>query len=159
MCSSDLISQLKQFNLAYDILIFPKQLPAAIELVKRFPDQRFVLDHLAKPCMTTRVLSPWQEQIRELAKAPNIWCKVSGLVTEAKHGQWTKADFRPHLDVVFAAFAEDRLLFGSDWPVCLLSGSYAQVLEIVEHYLSDFSEKARATILGRNAETFYRIRS
>ena len=107
------ISQLKQFNLAYDILIFPKQLPAAVELVRRFPDQRYVLDHIAKPRISEKVLSPWQEQIRELAKAPNLCCKVSGLVNEAKHGQWRKEDFRPFLDVVFAVFGEDRLLFGS----------------------------------------------
>ncbi len=153
------IARLKEFNLAYDILVFPKQLPAAIELVKRFPGQRFVLDHIGKPAIKAGALSPWREQICELAKAPNLSCKVSGMVTEAKLGAWQKTDFRPYLDTVFAAFGEDRLLFGSDWPVCLLSGSYAQVLELVLDYLRPFSETARRKILGENAAKFYRIKT
>src|SRR5204862_4052339 len=97
------IGKLKQFGLGYDILIFPKQLPAAIELVRRFPEQPFVLDHIAKPLIKDAVLSPWQEHIRELAKAPNVFCKISGVVTEAKLGAWKHNDFRPYLDVIVGA--------------------------------------------------------
>ena len=151
------IATLRDFNLTYDILIFPKQLAAAIELVQHFPEQRFVLDHIAKPLIKTGILSPWREQIRELAKAPNVCCKVSGLVTEAKHEQWTNQDFQPYLDIIFEAFGEERLLFGSDWPVCLLSGTYAQVFDILRNYLEPFSENARDKIMGDNALRFYRL--
>jgi len=113
------ISRLKRFNLTYDILIYPKQLPAAIKLVEKFPEQKFVLDHLAKPFIKAGELSPWDKQIRELAKSENVGCKVSGMVTEAKWNAWKPADFRPYLDVAFEAFGDDRLMFGSDWPVCL----------------------------------------
>jgi len=149
------IARLKEFGLAYDLLIFPKQLPAAIELARRFADQPFVLDHIAKPFIKDGTLSPWQEQIRELANAPNVFCKLSGLVTEAKLGAWTKQDFRPYLGMVFDAFGEDRLMFGSDWPVCLLSGTYAQVFGLVDEYLNQFSKSTRDKILGANAARFY----
>src|SRR5207248_2877748 len=102
-------------------------LPAAIELAARFPDQPFVLDHIAKPHIKDRTISPWREQIRELAKAPNVMCKVSGMVTEADRAAWKAEDFAPYLDVVAAAFGEDRLMYGSDWPVCLLAGAYERV--------------------------------
>jgi L-fucono-1,5-lactonase len=151
------IGRLKSFKLCYDILIFPKQLPAAIELVALFPGQQFVLDHLAKPLIKDRRLSPWQEQLRELAKAPNVCCKVSGLITEAEHGAWQNKDFRPYLDVAFEAFGEDRLLFGSDWPVCLLSGSYAQVVELLDDYLSGFDQITREKIWGGNAARIYNL--
>ena len=149
------IARLKEFSLTYDILIFPRQLPSAIELVRRFPGQPFVLDHMAKPCIKAGTLSPWQEQIRELAHAPNLFCKLSGMVTEARWGTWQKADFRPYLDTVFDAFGEDRLLFGSDWPVCLLSASYGQVLDLVVDYLKAFSETTRRKIMGENAARSY----
>ncbi|MBI3850962.1 MAG: amidohydrolase family protein [Verrucomicrobia bacterium] len=151
------IAKLKAFNLSYDILIFPSQLPAAIELVKRFPEQPFVLDHIAKPLIKTGTLSPWQEQIRELAKAPNVMCKVSGMVTEADHGKWRLDDFKPYLDVVFSVFGEDRLMFGSDWPVCLLSGSYERVFDLVADYTRQLTAAARNKFFGGNAVSFYRI--
>ncbi len=151
------IARLKEFKLAYDILIYPKQLPAAIELAKRFPEQSFVLDHIAKPFIKDGTISPWREQICELAQAQNVLCKVSGIVTEASHGQWQNADFKPYLDVVFEAFGEDRLMFGSDWPVCLLAGSYKQVFSLVEDYIRPLPEKVRAKILGQNAARFYRL--
>ncbi len=153
------IARLKQFGLTYDILIFPKQLPAAIELVRRFPSQPFVLDHIAKPSIKDGVLSPWREQIRELAKAPNLFCKVSGLVTEAKFRAWANEDFRPYLDVVFDAFGEARLMFGSDWPVCLLSASYEEVFRIIDNYLQKFSGEARSKIFEENAAKFYGLES
>jgi L-fuconolactonase len=151
------IGRLKSFKLTYDILIYPKQLPAAIALAKKFPEQPFVLDHIAKPLIKKGVLSPWREQIRELAQAPNVYCKVSGMITEADPAQWKPADFTPYLDVVFEAFSTDRLMFGSDWPVCLLAGNYARVFELVSQYAGKFPGAARAGLLGDNAARFYRL--
>lgn len=151
------IGKLRQFNLAYDLLVFPKQLPAAIQLAANFPEQRFVLDHIAKPPIALGTLSPWREQVRELAKAPNVWCKVSGMVTEAKWEGWRSEDFRPYLDVVFAAFGEERLMFGTDWPVCTLAGSYAQVHGLVDDYTRAVTAETRAKFFGGNATEFYRL--
>ena len=151
------IRALRQFQLRYDLLIFPKQLPAAIELVRRFPEQPFVLDHLAKPFIRDGVLSPWREQIHTLAAAPNVCCKISGLVTEAHWQHWRAADFRPYLDVVFAAFGPERLLFGSDWPVSLLAATYEQSFGLVNDYLAQFPTATRDQILGGNAAKFYGI--
>ena len=152
------IGKLKQFKLVYDILIFPKQLPAAIQLARKFPEQTFVLDHIAKPFIKDGTLSPWDKQIRELAQSPNVFCKVSGMVTEAKHGAWKKEDFTPYLDVVFEAFGPDRLMYGSDWPVCLLSGSYRDVYGIVHEYVQKNAAASADKLLGGNAQRAYRIR-
>ena len=152
------LGKLRQFNLAYDLLVFPKQLPAAIQLAANFPEQRFVLDHIAKPFIRDGALSPWREQVRELAKAPNVWCKVSGMVTEAKWDGWRAEDFRPYLDVVFAAFGAERLMFGTDWPVCTLAGSYAQVHTLADDYTRTLTAEARAKFFGGNAMEFYRLR-
>jgi L-fuconolactonase len=149
------IEWLKQFGLRYDILIFPKQLPAAIELVKRFPDQPFVLDHLAKPQIKDRIISPWREQVRELAKFPNLTCKVSAMITEADWEKWKPVDFRPYLDVVFSSFGEDRLMYGSDWPVALFAGSYERVYDLVNDYIEPLTSTAKAKFLGGNAARFY----
>ena len=149
------IGRLQQFGLTYDLLIFPKQLPAAIELVRKFPEQRFVLDHIAKPAIKDGTMSPWREQIRELAQARNVMCKVSGLVTEARHDGWKADDFKPYLDTVTEAFGPGRLMFGSDWPVCLLAGSYEEVFRLVEEYFARLSVLERAAIFGVTAETFY----
>ena len=151
------ISKLARFGLAYDILITAEQLPAAIALARQFPEIPFVLDHLGKPPIRNATLSPWRERIRELAQSPNVFCKVSGMVTEADRGGWKPQDFRPYLDVVFAAFGFDRLMFGSDWPVCLLAASYAQVFAVVDEYLRPFDATARVKVLGGNAARFYRL--
>jgi L-fuconolactonase len=153
------IGKLQGFGLTYDLLIYPRQLPAAIELATRFPEQRFVLDHIAKPHIRDGVLSPWREQIRELAKAPNVFCKVSGMVTEARRESWQPDDFRPFLDVVFEAFGVDRLMWGSDWPVCLLAGSYEQVFRLVNDYTQALPASGREAIFGGNALRFYRIKA
>ena len=152
------IGELRAHKLTYDILIVPRQLPAAIALVKRFPEQPFVLDHIAKPGIKAGTLSPWREQIRELAKARNVLCKVSGMVTEADLKAWKPADFRPYLDVVFEAFGEDRLMYGSDWPVCLLAAEYARVFALVRDYIAPLSAEAQAKVLGGNAVRFYLAR-
>ena len=153
------LEKLKSHKLAYDLLLYPKHLPVAVKLARRFPEQKFVLDHIAKPAIRTGTLSPWDNDIRELARSGNVWCKVSGMVTEAQWTGWKQADFRPYLDVVFDAFGEDRLMFGSDWPVCLAAGSYEQVFGIVSRYLQWFPESARRKVLGENAARFYNLKS
>ena len=153
------IGKLRQFNLAYDLLVFPKQLPAAIQLVANFPEQRFVLDHIAKPPIAAGTLSPWREQLRELAKAPNVWCKVSGMVTEAKWDGWREEDFRPYLDVVFAAFGVERLMFGTDWPVATLAGTYQEVHQLTASYVRSLTAEQQVRFFGGSAAEFYRLRA
>ncbi|NBV20875.1 MAG: amidohydrolase [Proteobacteria bacterium] len=153
------IGKLRQFNLAYDLLVFPKQLPAAIRLAANFPDQRFVLDHIAKPFIRDGTISPWREQIRELALAPNVWCKVSGMVTEAKWDGWQAEDFRPYLDVVFTSFGPERLMFGTDWPVCTLAGNYGQVHRLADDYVRSLPTEVRTKFFGGNATEFYRLKA
>jgi L-fuconolactonase len=147
---------LAQFGLSYDLLVYPRQLPAAIKLVRQLPGQTFLLDHLAKPPIRDGALSPWREQIRELGREPNVWCKVSGLVTEARWTGWKPNDFAPYLDVVFEAFGTDRLLFGSDWPVCLLAASYADVYGMIDRYAAQVAVNERAKLFGLNAARAYR---
>ena len=149
---------LKDFNLTYDILIYPKQLSAAIKFVASNPDQAFVIDHLAKPLIKDRIMSPWREQMREIAGHENVCCKVSGLVTEADWQGWGVADFTPYLDVVFEAFGTDRIMFGSDWPVCLVAASYHQVKQLIEDYVQDLSPAEKDKIFGLNAIRFYGLK-
>jgi L-fuconolactonase len=153
------ISLLKNFNFTYDILIYPKQLPAAIKFVGKFPEQAFVLDHIAKPFIKDRITRPWAEQIRELATYPNLYCKVSGLLTEADWQNWHRDDFKAYLDIVFEAFGADRILYGSDWPVCLLAATYQQVKDILADYTSTLSSQERAKIFQLNATHFYRLKA
>lgn len=152
------ITCLREFRFTYDILIYPKQLPAALELVAKFPEQRFVLDHLAKPEIKTKSSASWTAHMRKMAKNPNVYCKLSGLVTEADWRSWKSEDFRPHLDVVFDAFGAERLMFGSDWPVCLLAASYRQVKQIIEDYLRGHSLEEKEKIFGGNAIRFYGLK-
>jgi L-fuconolactonase len=152
------LGRLKQFNLTYDLLTFPKHLTVARKVVEKFPELKFVLDHISKPFIRAGTISPWDRDIRELAKLKNVWCKVSGMVTEAKWNQWRQSDFRPYLDVVFEAFGEDRLMFGSDWPVCLVAGSYGEVLGIVRDYIQPWPEASRQKILGTNAAGLYGVK-
>lgn len=153
------IRQLQQFEFTYDILIYPHQLPAAIELVERIPQQHFVLDHVAKPLIRSGKISPWAEQIRFLAANPNVYCKLSGLITEADWRRWRQTDFTPYLDVIFDAFGTDRLMFGSDWPVCLLVADYSDVKQLIAGYMHDFSSEQRNKIFGGNAEKFYGLKT
>jgi len=152
------IRKLKQFKLTYDLLLFRQQLPAAIELVRLCPDQPFVLDHLAKPNIRDGTLSPWREQIRELAKSTNVWCKVSGMVTEADWANWKPADFQPYLDVVLEAFGQDRLMFGSDWPVCLLAGGYEKIFKLADDFAAPLGVAGRTQFFGVNAARFYGVK-
>jgi L-fuconolactonase len=149
------ISKLAAYGLTYDILIFPKQLEAAIRLADNFPAQPFVLDHIAKPPIKDGTIEPWAKQLRRLAQLPNVHCKVSGMLTEADHQAWTPEQFRPYLDVVFEAFGPSRLMYGSDWPVCLFAGSYEQSFRLVDAYAQGFTEAERAGLFGGNAAAFY----
>lgn len=151
----DGIAQLREFNFTYDILIYPRQLPAAIDLASRYPRQPFALDHLAKPFVKARGLEPWASQIKSLAQNLNVFCKLSGLVTEADWRHWTPADFRPYLDVVLDAFGSSRLMFGSDWPVCLVAASYAQVKQLIETYVGAHAPQDKEKIFASNAIRFY----
>ncbi|ETN95135.1 amidohydrolase family protein [Zhouia amylolytica] len=148
------ISKLSQFDLTYDILVFPRQLPAAIKLAEKFPDQAFVLDHIAKPAISSGMDREWQSDIKELATCENVYCKVSGLVTETKDFQWRAEEFTPFLDVVFDSFGADRLLYGSDWPVCLLSSPYETVLKIIEDYVP---KEHHTKIFYQNTVNFYKL--
>jgi L-fuconolactonase len=149
------ISKLAAFGLTYDILIYPKQLPAAIRLAENFPAQPFVLDHIAKPPIKDGTIEPWKALLRELAKLPNVHCKVSGMLTEADHRHWQAGQFRPYLDTVFEAFGPARLMYGSDWPVCLFAGSYDQAFRLVDDYASVLTEAERAGLFGDNCARFY----
>jgi L-fuconolactonase len=149
------ISRLQEFDLTYDLLVYPRQLPASIELVERFPDQPFVLDHIGKPPIRSGELQPWRAQIERLAKSPNVYCKVSGMITEANHDAWRADDLVPFLDVIFAAFGTERLMWGSDWPVCLLAGGYDEVFEVVQDYAAQFSNAERLAVFGGNCARFY----
>ena len=151
------IRKLQQFNLTYDILVFPTQLKAAIELVNKFPNQKFVVDHLAKPYIKDGKIKDWKADMYQLAQAQNVYCKVSGMVTEANLKDWKTLEFKPYLDVIFEAFGVDRILYGSDWPVCLLAAEYQLQLNIVEEYISEFSEEEKEKVMGLNALHFYNI--
>ena len=149
------IAQLREFDLTYDLLLFPKHLSVAAKLVAEFPEQAFVLDHIAKPAIRDGQMSTWREDLRRLAEFPNVFCKLSGMVTEAKWGQWQPKDFHPYLDIVVRAFGTDRLMIGSDWPVCTLSGDYASTMNIVLEYAQQFAPEVREGILGGNCARFY----
>ena len=149
------IGMLARFGFTYDILIYARHLPIADQFVQQFPEQKFVVDHIAKPQIKARELNDWSRGIRAIAQHPNVWCKVSGLVTEADWKHWKPDDFRPYLDVVFEAFGIDRLMYGSDWPVCLLGGNYRTVKAIVDDYTQSFSAIDKEKIFGRNAARFY----
>ncbi len=151
------IAQLREFSLTYDLLLFPKHLPVAVKLAEKFPEQPFVLDHIAKPRVVEGLISPWREDLQELARFPNVCCKLSGMVTEAGWGEWQASDFYGYLDIVIEAFETDRVMIGSDWPVCTLSGDYEPTMRIVIDYVRQFSPEVRAGILGENCANFYCI--
>ncbi len=149
------ISALTPLGLTYDLLLVPRQLPAAAQLAAQLPNQRFVLDHIAKPLIKDGVLEPWASDLGALALHPNVYCKLSGLITEADWAAWQPSDLRGYIDVVVESFGVERLLWGSDWPVCLLAGSYAQAHEVIAEYLVRFSVAEREAIFGGNAVTCY----
>ena len=151
------ISALEEFNLTYDILIYTKHLPVAAEFVERFPRQRFVLDHLAKPPIKSGNIDSWAQGISRLAAFPTVFCKLSGLVTEADWRRWQPEQIFPFLDVAFESFGPDRLMIGSDWPVCLVAASYARAVEVVKSYLFQKKPECRDGVFGGNAQRFWRL--
>jgi len=152
------LRQLRQYGLPYDLLLYPTQLPAAVELVALLPEQPFVVDHLAKPRIAAGAIQGWGRDIRAIARHENVCCKVSGMVTEAARQGWKRADFTPYLDVVLEAFGPERLMFGSDWPVCLLAGEYADVATIPRDYFSRLSATEQRMIWGGTAARFYGLK-
>lgn len=151
------VGQLVAFDFTYDILIRANQLEEAFNFAVRLPNIHFVLDHIAKPLIRSGEIEKWSSDIRKLAELPNVTCKVSGMVTEADWQNWEKADFRPYLDVVFEAFGTERLLYGSDWPVCLVAAEYEGAKGVLTDYLSMFSDREMADVMGQNAVKFYNL--
>jgi L-fucono-1,5-lactonase len=151
------VSQLEDVGLRYDILIFERHLPQTIEFVDRHPTQIFILDHIAKPKIKSKVLSPWREHMKELARRENVYCKLSGLVTEADWNAWTEEDLRPFIDTVLECFGPKRLMFGSDWPVLLLACTYDKWIEVVERSTYSLSDSEHDRIFGGTAKEAYRL--
>lgn len=151
------MAALKDFGFTYDILIFPRHLPAVLDMVIMNQDQPFVINHLAKPYIRDNMLELWKKDMERLAAFPNVYCKVSGMVTEADWSRWTSDDLFPYLDTVVELFGMDRLMFGSDWPVCLVAAKYDQWLSTVRSYFSRFSEEDQHKLFNGNARRFYRL--
>lgn len=151
------MSLLKKFDFTYDILIFPHQLGATLEFVKQFPNQKFVIDHIAKPYIKDGFYDGWAVLMKEIAKQENVSCKLSGMITEADYKLWTPEQIKPYMALVLEAFGPERLLFGSDWPVCLVAGNYSKVKKLVTDFISTLSPSEQAEIMGTNAMNFYNL--
>jgi L-fuconolactonase len=149
------IGALKEFGLRYDLRIFERQLPAAIKLVDRRPELTFIVDHIAKPRIVDNTISPWRESMRDLARRPNVYCKLSGVVTEADHKTWTPSQLKPYLDAALDAFGPARLMFGSDWPVCLLACGYQRWYQVVRDFSSSLSADEQQRVFGGTAVEAY----
>ncbi|MEN3323111.1 amidohydrolase family protein [Mariniflexile soesokkakense] len=151
------ISLLEKQNYTYDILIFPHQLGAALEFVKKFPNQKFVIDHIAKPYIKDGFYDGWATLMKEIAKQENVYCKLSGMITEANYKSWTPIQIHPYMNLVLGAFGTDRLMYGSDWPVCLVAGNYSKVKELTTNFISKLSTHEQQNIMGVNAVKFYNL--
>ena len=151
------ISKLNQFGFAYDILIFPQHLSATLQLVKQFPQQRFVIDHVAKPYIKDGKIDEWKAGMQQLAQHSNVYCKISGMVTEADWKTWTADQLKPYIDVVVKSFGIDRIMYGSDWPVCLVASSYHKWIETVQNYFASFSIEDQQKVFSSNAIKFYQL--
>jgi L-fuconolactonase len=151
------ISALAQHDYTYDVLVYHHQLKTAVEFVSKFPNQQFVIDHCAKPGIAAGKIHTWKSHMKTLADHPNVFCKVSGLFTEAVWSKWTASDVYPYLDVVFDLFGTQRLMFGSDWPVILLAGTYTQWKYLLLDYMKDIREEEIALVFGDTARSFYKL--
>jgi L-fuconolactonase len=151
------IDKLREFNFTYDILIFPDQLKYATEFVSLFPNQLFIIDHIAKPEIKAKKIEDWKNDIQAIAKYENVHCKISGMITEADWKNWSADDIRPYLDIVVEAFSIKRIMYGSDWPVCLVAGSYTETLNVVRNYFSSFTKNEQEFFFGQNAIKFYNL--
>lgn len=151
------ISKLEKYGFVYEILVFPHQLGAVLEFVKRFPNQKFVIDHLAKPYIKDGFSAGWKVMMKEIAKCENVYCKISGMITEADYRTWNYEQLKPYIEVVLEYFGPERLMFGSDWPVCLVAGKYNEVREIAEKAVSGLSSSEQKAFWGENAVQFYNL--
>lgn len=152
------IAQLEAHDMSYDLLVFPRHLRQTIELVKAFPNQRFVLDHLGKPLIKAGIMEPWKTDIIQLAAYPHIWCKLSGMVTEANWENWSYEELFPYMEVVLEAFGPERIILGSDWPVCRLAGEYSEVMSMVLKFIESMDERDQAKIMYQNAIDCYQLK-
>ncbi|MCG2460499.1 amidohydrolase family protein [Flavobacteriaceae bacterium F89] len=152
------ISSLEKGGYTYDILVFPHQLGAALELVKKFPRQKFVIDHIAKPYIKDGFFEGWAVLMKELAKHENVYCKLSGMITEADYKNWTPEQIHPYMYLILEAFGAERVMFGSDWPVCLVAGNYGEVLALVTDFITPLSNHEQNAIMGQNAIQFYNLK-
>ena len=151
------ISQLEKYNYTYDILVFPHQLGAVLEFVKKFPNQKFVIDHIAKPYIKDGFFDGWAVLMKEIGKHENVFCKLSGMITEADYNSWTVEQLEPYINLVLQAFGTSRVMFGSDWPVCMVAGTFNQVLKIITDHISIFNAEEQNRIMGGNAIEFYNL--
>ncbi|MFK5972390.1 MAG: amidohydrolase family protein [Flavobacteriaceae bacterium] len=151
------ISYLEKYGYVYDILIFPHQLGAVLEFVKKFPHQKFIIDHMAKPYVKDGFYDGWAILMAEIAKSENVFCKLSGMITEADYNSWTPAQIIPYMDLVMQTFGPKRILFGSDWPVCLVAGNYTEVKALVTDFIAGLNLAEQAAIMGENAMQFYTL--
>jgi len=151
------ISALEKNNFTYDILIFPHQLGATLEFVKKFPNQKFVIDHIAKPYIKDGFYDGWAALMTAIAQHENVYCKLSGMITEADFNTWTPKQLMPYMELVLNAFGPERIMYGSDWPVCLVAGNYTKVKEVTTNFIAKLSASEQAGIMGANAITFYNI--
>ena len=152
------VRAMEKFGLVYDVLIVENQLEDAIRFVDRHPKQAFVLDHIAKPKIVSAEIEPWRTHIKELSRRNNVSCKLSGMVTEDAWSRWSAESLRPYFDVAVEAFGADRLMAGSDWPVCLVATSYVRWWQVLRDYFADFSDDERAAIFGATAARIYKLR-
>ena len=150
------ISKLKKYDFTYDILIFEKHLPNTIKFVEAFPEQSFVIDHIAKPLIKQQITEDWASNLKKVANFENVYCKISAMTTEADWKNWKKEDFTKYLDVVVEAFGTERIMYGSDWPVCQLAATYEAQYDIVKDYFSSFSQNEQDDFFGGNASKFYK---
>ncbi len=151
------IAALNNFGFTYDILVYPRHLPVNVDLIRNFDNQSFVIDHIAKPDIKNGLILDWEAEMKQIASFDNVYCKLSGMITEADLNNWKKEDIFPYMDKVFDFFGAERLMFGSDWPVCKLAGEYDAVCGLVEEYLSKLSTREQELVWGKNAEQFYKL--
>lgn len=151
------IAALEKYNFTYDILIFPHQLGAALELIRHFPNQKFVIDHIAKPYIKDGFYDGWTSLMKAISEYPNVYCKLSGMTTEADYNNWTPEQIEPYMQLVLEAFGANRILFGSDWPVCLVAGNYTKTKKLVTNFIAKLSSEEQAAIMGGNAIEFYNL--
>ena len=152
------VHRIAEAGLTFDILTKPQQLAAAVKLVKQSPNNIFVLDHISKPYIAKGEMKPWADQISEIASYENVSVKVSGLFTEANWSNWSNESFKPYLDHILKSFTPDRMMFGSDWPVCLLAASYGQTIDLMEEFAKDFSKSEQESFWAGTAKRFYRLK-